>query len=658
MTNPVNRRSVLLAGGLSLSVAAVSGCSVFSTDAKKATGGTAAADAAARESPVLAKLVAEGKLPPLEQRLPKAPMVVRPISTPGKYGGVLQRGQIDRNASQNQYAEWAGLLEWTPTTPAQVGPGLAEKWEVLDDGRLYVFHLREGLKWSDGNPFGTDDLMFAYQQVFSNKDLNPEFPHWLTAGGKPGKFVKVDDKTLRMEFEVPHGLLLKYLCFMGAVGFSPGALLYPKHYMSQFHKELVPAAELRTQMRKYGSATWQDLYNGRRNIWLNADLPVLSAWKLNAPMKGAGVSARLDRNPYYWKVDEQSRQLPYIDSQQFTVMPAETLGLRMANGEIDLQVTDIQAEQLPLLIRNQSAKNYKVLRWVGEANTSIQLNQSHPDAVLRQLFQKLDFRAGLSHAVNRKEMNDALLAGQGIVRHPCAQPEDEHWEDGMGQRFIEYDVARANAKLDAAGLTRKDATGMRLRPDGRKLQLVGRCFDVGVGVSALITLEYVKRYWKKVGIDLVIKPMSLSLWYEEIPHGDYDLVAYPPATVLWDVDSLWYVPTSGLTYWAPKFGNWYVDKKDKFAMEPTGELRKLQQLYDQMQVTGDPAARKDLGRQILRLHDQNVWIIGTVASPFQPLVASADLRNVRPDALASFRTHYENASAPEQMFFENPARHT
>ncbi|MGZ0147037.1 ABC transporter substrate-binding protein [Kribbella sp. WER1] len=658
MSDPLSRRTFLRVSGLSLSATAVAGCSFFSTDAKKSTG-SAAADAGAKESPVLTKLVKDGKLPPLEQRLPKNPLVVKPLQSAGKFGGVMQRGQIDRNATQNQYVEFAGLLEWTPTTPAKPGPGLAEKWEIEEDGKVYVFHLREGVKWSDGKPFTTDDLMFAYEKEFLNKELNPVFPGWLAPGGKPGKFVKVDDHTLRMEFEVPHGLLLKYLCFIGLTGFgSSSALLLPAHYLKQFHKDFVSPAQLQALMKKNPAPSWADFFKAKRDIWKNADVPILGPWKLVAPLQGSGVTARLDRNPYYWKVDEQGRQLPYIDSQQYTVMPSETLGLRAANGQLDLQVTDIQAEQLPLLIKNQQAKGYKVNRWVAEPNTSLQLNQSHPDPVLRALFQKLDFRAGLSHAINRKEMNDALFAGQGFIRHPCAQPEDEYWEKGMGQRFIEYDVAEANKRLDAAGLTKRGPDGMRLRPDGKKLQLVGRCFEVGVGIDAISVLEYAQRYWKAVGIDMVAKQMTLELWYDEIPHGNYDLVAYPPATILWDIDSLWYIPTNGLTYWAPKFGNWYGNHKDPFGMEPTGDFLKLQQLYDELVTTADDAKRLDLGHQILHLHDQNVWIIGTVGTPFQPLIAAGDLKNVRPDAIASFRTHYENASSPEQMYFDSPEKHS
>ena len=116
MSNPLTRRSFLQVTGLSLSAAAVSGCSVFSTDAKKPAAGTAVATDGAREAPTLAELVKTGKLPPLEQRLPKVPMVRKALGQPGKYGGILQRGVVDRNATQNQYNEWAGLVEWTPTT--------------------------------------------------------------------------------------------------------------------------------------------------------------------------------------------------------------------------------------------------------------------------------------------------------------------------------------------------------------------------------------------------------------------------------------------------------------------------------------------------------------------------------------------------------------
>ncbi len=655
MASNFSRRDLMKVGGGALvGGTMLSACSFLSTDPKKKAGPSKAASGA-KEAPMLAEQVKAGKLSPLAERIPKKPMVVKPLQGPGVYGGMLQRAQIDRNFSSNQYMTWASLVEWTPTTPPEPGPGLAESWEIEDGGKAYVFHLRDGLKWSDGEPFTTDDLMFVYENVYTNPEHYPVFPTWLTAGGKPAKFVQVDKQTIRFEFAAPHGLLLKYLCFMGA----SGDLLHPRHYLKQFHPRFVDKTKLAALLKEYKVATWQDLYGNRRSIWLNPDYPVLGPWRVTKPISGSGNTATVERNPYYWKVDPDGRQLPYIDGAVFTVLPGETLGLRASNGQLDLAAWDIQSAVIPLLIENEEAKPYKVLRWTPDGMFSaVNLNQSHPDPVLRRLFQNVEFRAGLSHAINRQEMNDALLAGQGIMTHPCAQPEDPYFVKGMGERFTEFDLDKANEYLDSAGLTRRGSDGRRLRPDGRPLKLIATTFEVGVGVAMVDVLEYVRRYWAKVGITMSIKNISNTLWYQQIPQGNYDIAGYPPAGYLWDIDSLWYVPTSGLTYWAPKYGNWYGDPKGKFSMKPEGEIRQLQVLYDELKQTADDQARLQIGQEVLKLHDKNVWIIGTVKPPFTPVVVSEDLGNVREKAVASFRTHYEAAMDLSQLYFKNPDRHS
>jgi peptide/nickel transport system substrate-binding protein len=198
---------------------------------------------------------------------------------------------------------------------------------------------------------------------------------------------------------------------------------------------------------------------------------------------------------------------------------------------------------------------------------------------------------------------------------------------------------------------------MRLRPDGKPMQLVATTFQVGVGVDNVDLLEYVKRYWAAVGVDIAIKNIAQTLWYSSVAQGKNDILVYPPAGYLWDIDSLWYIPTNGLTYWAPRYGNWYGDPKGQFSAKPEGDIRQLQVLYDQLLQAPDDATRMDLGRQILRLHDKNVWIIGTVQPPFSPVVVSEDLINVPEKGVASFRTHYEAAMNLPQISFKNPDKH-
>src|SRR5690606_8316331 len=202
-------------------------------------------------------------------------------------------------------------------------------------------------------------------------------------------------------------------------------------------------------------------------------------WKLTeAP--GASGHASAERNPYFWKVDPSGRQLPYIDKISFIFLEEDAFALRMANGDIDLSISAIGFKSVPLLLRNAEQNNYRVLRWKLDGSyNAVHVNQSHPDPVLRELYQNIDFRAGLSHAIDREEINQALLVGEGLIGHPCGTPGDPYYEEGMGMRFTEFDTDKANELLDAAGLTQRDDDNFRMRPDGKPLVLRALTFPSG-----------------------------------------------------------------------------------------------------------------------------------------------------------------------------------
>lgn len=656
MAQSVDRRSFLIMSSAAASAAALTSCSALELNPDTGGGGNSgpAVDTTQKQAPMLQKLVDEGKLPDLAERLPANPFVVPMQESLGVYGGTMRRAQGNPAETGSNYLTFAGLMEWSPTTPSQPQPGLAEKSEVSPDGRVYTFTLRQGLKWSDGEPFTTDDIMYVYENVLKNKELNPVFPSWLTVADKEAVFAAPDEVTLTVSFAAPHSLFLKFLCF------APfgGSLLQPKHYLSRFHKAIAAKGDLEAAMKKASISVWADFYNNRANRHLNPDRPVLGPWHLVKSINATTTTGRIERNAFYWKVDEAGRQLPYIDSASFQVLSLDAIGLRAANGELDLALWDVPETALPVLIKNQDSKPFRVLRWQPDGNTSILLNQSHNDPVIAELFQKLDFRAGFSHAINRTELNDALLAGQGKPVHPCGQVGDAYFDESFGKRFIEYDPDEANKRLDAAGLTKRDDKGMRLRPDGKPMRFTMQTFAVGVGLNQMTVLEYAKRHLADVGIDTVIKTISQDLWYTEIPQGNFDIICYPFPGYQWDIDPLWYVPNSDLTYWAPRFGRWSYDPENKFSAEPPEQIKALVDLYEQLKVAPNDEERIRLGREILKQHDENVWIIGTMPMPYVPMVVADDLRNVRPEAVASFRQHYEGATDVAQLYFAEPNKHS
>ena len=116
---------------------------------------------------MLSDLVARGALPPVSQRLPEHPLVIRPIATIGRYGGTIQRALtgdvIQKTGITKTLSE--NLLGYHRPLPDSIELNLAEGFEFADDGKTIVFRIRKGVRWSDGVPFTVDDILFWYQDL-------------------------------------------------------------------------------------------------------------------------------------------------------------------------------------------------------------------------------------------------------------------------------------------------------------------------------------------------------------------------------------------------------------------------------------------------------------------------------------------------------------
>ena len=142
--------------------------------------------------------VTAGTLPAVADRLPANPAVVTPTNEVGQYGGTMRVGFTGTNPGWGglwYIAGWENLVSWAPDFSGVV-PNIAESWDVSDDVTQYTFHLRKGMKWSDGVPFTADDIMFYINDVVFNTDLNPSGPaaDWLPQDGAADfKAEKIDD---------------------------------------------------------------------------------------------------------------------------------------------------------------------------------------------------------------------------------------------------------------------------------------------------------------------------------------------------------------------------------------------------------------------------------------------------------------------------------
>lgn len=466
------------------------------------------------ESPVLAAKVAAGELPSVDQRLPENPAVVKSLSgEQGVYGGELRTGFINNSPDWGAFTfinTFEGLVDWSPDF-TKIDNNLAESVDVSSDAKEYTFHLRKGLKWSDGQPYNADDIMFYIDDVLFNKELNASGPvaDWLPADMRDGfKVEKIDDATVKFIFPKPYGTFFYNIAAFNGRYFA----LYPKHYLMQFHKkyndkidDLVKAdgdADWTALFFKKGPDTWG---NPLRTMD-NTDTPVMYAWKVTQPL-GSGTTIRFERNPYYWKVDEKGNQLPYIDTMVGTnYQDNESRTLAMLNGDLDYITTppsadrtlfyDAVSEGKPLVIKNPVSDGANV--------ASLNFNQTIADPVKAEVFGNKDFRIGMSYAINRKEVIEVVFAGQGEPAQLAPLKDSALYTEGMDTQYTEYDVAKANEYLDKA-LPKKDANGMRLGPDGKPFKIIFTVQnDLGYGTFYVQLVELLVKYWKAVGVDVTL----------------------------------------------------------------------------------------------------------------------------------------------------------
>ncbi len=357
---------------------------------------------------MLAALVKDGKLPAVDKRLPEKPLVVTPLQEVGVYGGVWRgawKGPSDYHAYGRQNVE--GVLAWPPDPKQPLEYNLAEKYEFSNGNKDLTLFFRKGLKWSDGQPWTVDDIIFWWENIETNKELAAA-PHveWIS-NGKPMTLEKIDDTTIKLKFDAPNGLILRMLAFHGnqwPMNFERFGFYAPAHYLKQFHPKF------NTAMKDYKT------FNERAD-YLNPGTPVMSPWVVTS-YKAGDPKLVATRNPYYWKVDPKGQQYPYIDTMEFTLVENDpAIGVLALSCNIDFQFRGMELKTFPLFKENESKCGYTVQRWPAATATALALfpNQSYPnDPVLAEIFQNKDFRIALSHAIDRKKVNAVAYLDQGI----------------------------------------------------------------------------------------------------------------------------------------------------------------------------------------------------------------------------------------------------
>ncbi len=606
------------------------------------TGGRAAGRAATyREAPCLRRLVLSGNLPPVEQRLPDEPLVLQPTERIGTYGGTWRRLGVNQNDTLlGSRIGYESLVRWD-RTGRRIVPGAAKSWEIREDARRYIFHLRPGMKWSDGAPFTADDLLFWYEDVVCNKDLSPVFPRYLCPGG--GRFtVKAPGPyTVEFLFDQPNGIFLETMAFRGI------GMFFPKHYLEQFHVRYRDKGDLEALARKEGLDLWHQLFLQKANIHDNTECPTVRAWKLTV----GPPSTRLlvERNPYYWKVDSAGNQLPYIDRIATTLMQnKEILNLKAITGGVDMQARYIDSSKYTLFMLNRRKGGYRVLADPSPGSIVIYVNQCSKDPAMRKLLCDVRFRRALSIAINRRELIEFIYSGLAEPTNGVSSRFDPFYLPEFAGKNTEYDPGEARRLLEAVGL-KKGRWGLRRMPDGSRFRPILHFYPAETGTGAELW-QLVADYWREVGLDFVVKSDARTLSVMQVRNGNSDFWAYAIAGMHWIVDPGWYVPVRDGAYFAPLYGRW-VARKGRSGESPTPEFMRLVNWYREMASTDNPARRLELGHNILRQWVDRCYVIGIVRKKEVTLVGNR-LHNFPPAMIQDYRLLSPGYLCPEQFFLD------
>ena len=598
----------------------------------------AASVAAANESPVLAAMVSSGDLPPLGDRLPSEPFVATVSESIGTFGGTLRlvSNEAARLGDGRNGVTVASLVKADVDTVTVI-PHLAKEftWETSQN---LVFVLREGTRWSDGAPLTTADVRFWWEDYSRNEELRPSgLPDgdFVTPSGI-ANVVIVDDYTFKIEFQDPNPLYLETATKRSE--YQVSYPLMPQHYLSAFHKDHADGDELAKLVAENGFEDWTQLFNSK----LESYWDTRSAANLGAPSLHSYVLTeigpnyfKLERNPYYWKVDPSGNQLPYIDDIHIQVVGRELYHGKVAAGEADFAARRTDLKELALYKSGEGAGDYQVRLWnaVGDGDYMVLLNFNSPNPPNEELIQNLKFRQALSIAINRDDFNKVINTGLAIPQQMTLLPSSRFYKEEYAQSWAQYDVDAANRMLDELGLEWDSDGEFRIGPDGKKISFL---LEEG-GERPIEAAELLAEYWKAVGIDMDIKLIDRELFHLHMAQNeglDVHITKYGmmDGAFIARPDMFLPVEVGGTDTWATLWARWrentYEQANHEVVEKPPAEVIELIEVWEQLKYEVDESEVRRLADILLKSQAENLWTLGITTGGVKPIVVSNRLGNV------------------------------
>jgi len=590
----------------------------------------AGATAQLLETPSLQARVDSGELPPIEQRLPSTPMQVhlQGEHRPGQHGGQLRllMGK-QKDIRQMVIYGYARLVGYTPELELQAD--ILQSYDVVDD-RIFTLHLRKGHRWSDGHPFTSEDFRYYWEDIASNPELSKSGPpRPLLVDGEPPRVEYPDAYTVRYSWDSPNPYFLTALA-----GASPLYIYKPAHYLRQFHPRYQDATVLQQMIEQEGKRNWMGVHVNRDRPYkaTNPDLPTLQPWvNTTTPPSERFI---FERNPYYHRIDQNGRQLPYIDSVALSIVSSGLVPAKTGAGESDLQARYLRMDNYTFLKTTAKRNDFDVRLWqtAKGAHLALYPNLNTNDPVYRKLLRNLDFRHALSLAIHRHEINQVVYFRLVQESNNTVLAESPLYKPKYQSDWIEYDLEHANRLLDELGLSERDDRGVRLLPDGRPLEIVVQ--TAGESTEQTDVLELIRDSWMAAGIKLYSVPSTREVFRNRIFSGDAMMSIWSGlenAMATAENSPMELAPTSKYQYQWPQWGAFYESGGHSGEEPDMPAARELVELMDQWSHAETHQQREQVWHRMLEINREQMFTIGIVNHVPHPVVVSQFLNNV-PDS--------------------------
>ncbi|WP_423068221.1 ABC transporter substrate-binding protein [Devosia sp. CN2-171] len=597
--------------------------------------------------------VNKGTLPPVAERLPKEPLVFKTSNMPdgnGVYGDAMRHviggrpqtwnfwgglnygwGGIDNG--MNECLTRTGPLFMVKAEELEPLPNLAKSWEWSEDGHTLTMHIVEGIKWSDGDPFTTEDLMFYWNDHVIDPSVTPTSGQSPESYGAGTTLEAPDDYTLVWKFQ--ETFPKQYLYTMAAFCPPPSHILKPMH--PTYNKDMTA--------EQYASYPPPEYMN----------FPVLGAFT-NVEYRPDDIVIQR-RNPYYWKVDEAGNQLPYLNEMHYRLSTWADRDVQTVAGTADLSNLEQPENYVEALkgaaLETSPARLEFAARLLGYG---LYLNLSangwgEPDArgqAVRELNRNLDFRKGVTTALDRQRLGESLVKGPFTAIYPGGLFGGTAFYDRASTVYYPFSIEQAKAYFTAAGLADTDGDGFFNWPAGSpagtgnveiKLLAVGEYGtdrNLGEGVIAMMEAAGLR-----VIADFVANAQRDPI--RDAGQYDWNVNRFNTAELLTVVQN-----TAALAPTGPR-----ITYQHRAGTDGTLDLLPFEQemvdIVAKFNASQDAAERVELMKQYQKLHTENVWLVGLTQYP-GALILNKRLANIPPGTPPFHFNWSEDSLMRERIF--------